>query len=115
MPDGSITFSTALDNAQLDKQLQSLKKKIISIEDKVSQKQAERTPFAEQSKQLAADLDAAKARLEYMKSGREFFTSGQISAQTSMVKESEKAWVAVQSKVERYDTAINSATIELER
>ncbi len=115
MADGSITFSTNLDNSQLEKQLQSLKKKITSIEDKISQKQAERSPLAEQSKQLAATLDAAKARLEYMKSGQEFFTSGQITTQALAVKETEKSWGAVQSKVERYDTAINSATLELER
>lgn len=115
MADGSITFSTELDNAQLDKQLQSLKKKIGSIEDKISQKQSERTPLAAQSKQIAAELDAAKARLEYMKSGQEFFTSSQIEAQATAAKETEKSWSATQAKVERYDAAINSATIELDR
>lgn len=115
MADGSITFSTALDNGQLEKQLQSLSKRIGSIEDKISQKQAERAPLAEQSKQLAADLDAAKARLEYMKSGQEFFTGAQVKTQTEAIKGMESDWSNVQGRVERYDTAINNATLELDR
>lgn len=115
MADGSITFSTALDNGQLEKQLQSLSKRIGSIEDKISQKQAERAPLAEQSKQLAADLDAAKARLEYMKSGQEFFTGAQVKTQTEAIKGMESDWSNVQGRVERYDAAISNATLELER
>ncbi|BAK99017.1 hypothetical protein OBV_18190 [Oscillibacter valericigenes Sjm18-20] len=115
MADGSIIFSTALDNKELEKQYQSLAKKIDRINEKIMQNQAERAPLAGQSKQIAAELDAAKARLEYMKSGQEFFTSSQIEAQATAAKETEKSWGTTQAKVERYDAAINSATIELDR
>ncbi|MEA4933735.1 MAG: hypothetical protein VB071_09220, partial [Lawsonibacter sp.] len=66
MNDGKITFTTALDNKELEKQLSSLTKKVASIEDKINQKQAEKMPLVEQAKQLGAELDVAKAKLYEM-------------------------------------------------
>jgi hypothetical protein len=115
MPDGAITFSTALDNKELDKQLSGLTKKITNIEDRISQKRAERAPLAGQSKQLAAQLDAAKAHLEYMQSGEKFFTSASFKDQQATIQATQKEFDGMQNRVERYDDAINRATIELDR
>lgn len=115
MADGSITFSTDLDNAQLEKQLQSLKKKISSIEGQISQKQAEKMPLVKQSAELAANLDAAKSRLEYMQSGKEFFKGSKIDEQVEKVNGIQKEYEKVQKQVERYDTAIQNTTITLNR
>lgn len=115
MNDGAIVFSTELDNKELEKQLNSLTRKIDSIQDRINQKQAERSPLAEQSKQIAAQLDAAKARLEYMQSGEKFFSSFSIQDQEAVISGLQKEWDGVQTKVERYDDAINRATIELNR
>lgn len=112
---GDITFSTALDNSELEKQLNNLDKKIQAQTNKLNQKQAERAPLASQSEQLAADLDAAKARLDYMKSGQEFFPADSITQQEVALKGTQKEWDTVQSKVDRYDTAIANASTELER
>lgn len=115
MADGSITFSTDLDNAQLEKQLQSLKKKISSIEGQISQKQAEKMPLVKQSAELAANLDAAKSRLEYMQSGKEFFPAASVQEQAAAVKSIESDWNKAQGRVERYDAAISNANIKLDR
>lgn len=115
MADGSITFSTDLDNAKLEKQLQSLKKKISSIEGQISQKQAEKMPLVKQSAELAANLDAAKSRLEYMRSGKEFFPAASVQEQAAAVKSIESDWNKAQGRVERYDAAISNANIKLDR
>lgn len=115
MADGSITFSTDLDNVQLEKQLQSLKKKISSIEGQISQKQAEKMPLVKQSAELAANLDAAKSRLEYMQSGKEFFPAASVQEQAAAVKSIESDWNKAQGRVERYDAAISNANIKLDR
>lgn len=115
MADGSITFSTDLDNAQLEKQLQSLKKKVSSIEGQISQKQAEKMPLVKQSAELAANLDAAKSRLEYMQSGKEFFPAASVQEQAAAVKSIESDWNKAQGRVERYDAAISNANIKLDR
>lgn len=110
---GSITFSTELDNKELESQLSGLKKKITRQEDEVNRKQAARAPLAEQSQQLAADLDAAKARLDYMKSRQSAISSESITQQAETVSALQGQWTATQSRVERYDTAIAKATTEL--
>ncbi len=115
MSDGTITFKTALDNKQLERQLNSVAKKIESIEDRIRQKQAERAALAQESAVLAARLDEAKARLAYMESGKEFFFRSQIKAQQAEVNQLQRQWDAVQARVERYDMAIQNATYELER
>lgn len=115
MNDGSIVFSTALDNKQLEKQLGSITKKIESIQDKIDQKRAEQAPLAQQSSRLAAQLDAAKAQLEYMQSGEKFFSSFAIEQQENAVRATQKEWDSIQGRVDKYDEAIRRATIELDR
>ena len=115
MNDGAITFSTELDNKELEKQLSGLTRKIDRLNDKINQKQAERSPLAEQSRQLVAQLDAAKARLEYMRSGEQFFTSDHIAEQAASVKTMQGDWDRIEAKVDKYDSAISSATIALNR
>ena len=110
---GSITFSTELDNKELESQLSSLKKKITRQEDEVNRKQAARAPLADQSQQLAADLDAAKARLEYMKSQQSAIAPESIAQQAGTVSALQGQWNTTQSQVERYDAAISKATTEL--
>ena len=109
---GSITFSTELDNKELESQLSSLKKKITRQEDEVNRKQAARAPLADQSQQLAADLDAAKARLEYMKSQQSAIAPESIAQQAGTVSALQGQWNTTQSQVERYDAAISKATTE---
>ena len=61
--DGYITYSTKLDNAQLEKDLAKSTKKVEQLEKKAQSNSAKRLPLAEQTKKLGAELDAAKMKL----------------------------------------------------
>ncbi|WP_050697622.1 hypothetical protein [Anaeromassilibacillus senegalensis] len=113
--DGSITISTHLDNQELERELNSLTRKIETIKERISRMQAERTPLAEQSAQMAANLDEEKARLDRMKNGPEYFSRSSIREQESVVRQLQAEWDRVQGRVERYDTNIQNATRELNR
>lgn len=113
MSDGSIVISTQVDDAQAQKELDQLNKRIQKLEDKIYSKQQQQLPLVEEAKRLGAELDAAKAKLEEMRGGGEFFTSAQIAEQEQLVSGMQKSWDAVQSQVERYDRGIEQANIEL--
>lgn len=106
MTDGHITFSTDLDNKELEKKLYKLNSDIKKKTEKLLQLKDERAPLAEQSAQVAADLDRAKQTLDYMRSGKEFFPAQSIKEQESTVRQLQKEFDAVQSKVESYDAKI---------
>ena len=111
--DGSIVIDVDLDNKKAQQELNKLNKKIESLNDQIYIKQQQQMPLIEQSKQLGAELDAAKAKLESMKSGGEFFTSSSINQQAEKVKQLQKEWDAVQKKVESYDASIEKSNIAL--
>lgn len=67
MHDGSITFSTALDNAQLEKDLENLTKKIEKQEQKIADLGSKRDKAKEKSLFDGAALDAEKAKLQEIK------------------------------------------------
>lgn len=113
--DGSIIISTHLDNQELERELNRLTRKIEAIEERITQRQAERMPLAEQSAQLAANLDEAKARLDQMRNGPEYFSRNSIRDQEAIVRQLQTEWDRIQGRVERYDTSIQNATLELNR
>ena len=67
MADGSVTFSTALDNKQLEKELASLTKKIEKDERTVAELQEKLDQTKKSSVLSAAELDAEKAKLQELK------------------------------------------------
>lgn len=115
MADGSVIIKADVDDKQAQAELNRLTKKIDSLNEKISDKKQEQMPLVEQSKQLAAVLDDAKAKLDYMKSGDAFFTSSSIKEQEQTVASLQKEWDGVQKKVEAMDTSIAKDTRSLER
>lgn len=67
MHDGSITFSTELDNKQLEKDLAGLTKKIEKQEQKIADLSAKRDRAKEKSIFDVKELDAEKAKLKELK------------------------------------------------
>ena len=63
MADGSITYSTKLDNADLEKDLAAANKKVERLEAQIQKSSNKRLPIAKQVADLGAQLDAAKAKL----------------------------------------------------
>lgn len=59
--DGTITFSTKLDNTELDKALRQAERKIESLEDKIAGKRAEKTVYEQAMERLAAEAQEASA------------------------------------------------------
>ena len=67
MADGSIIFSTALDNAQLEKDLAALNKRIVKKEQDIAKLRSQLDAGREKGLFDAAALDAEKAKLEGLK------------------------------------------------
>lgn len=70
MHDGSITFSTALDNKQLEKDLAGLIKKIEKAEQKVADLSSKIDAAKKKSLFDGAKLDAEKAKLQEIKASQ---------------------------------------------
>lgn len=113
--DGSVIIRVNVNAAEADKELVRLTKKINALNERISDKKQDQMPLVEQSKQLAAVLDDAKAKLDYMKSGDAFFTSSSIKDQEQTVASLQKEWDGVQKKVETMNASIAKDTRSLER
>ena len=113
--DGSIVFDVQIDDQQAQKELNRLNKRIQTLTDQIYSKQKLQMPLVEQSKQLAAQLDAAKVSLQNMQgTGGVSFNADQISDQRERVRLLQAEWNKVQGKVDRYEDVIRKATTELE-
>lgn len=113
--DGSVIIKTDLDDKQAQAELNRLTKKIDTLNNKISDKRQEQMPLVEQSKQIAANLDAAKVRLDQMRSGDEFVTSASMQQQEQTVTALQKDFDSVQKKIEMMDASIQKGTRNLER
>lgn len=114
MADGSIVIEVNADDKRAQQELNRLNRKIQTLNDQIYVKQRQRMPLVEQSRQLGAQLDEAKAKLESMRSGAEFNTSAAIEEQAARVKTLQKEWDAVQRQVENYDSQIKKANISID-
>ena len=61
--DGYITYSTKLDNSDLEKDLSSTTKKIESLEKQLQKNSDKRLPLSQRVSELGGQLDEAKAKL----------------------------------------------------
>lgn len=114
MADGTIIINTEIDSTQAQKELNALTKKISGLSEKLNDLEREKLPLVEQSAQLGANLDAAKATLEHMKSGAEFFTSDSIANQQAQVNAMQKEFDSAASKVETINAKINKTAASLD-
>lgn len=112
--DGSIVVEAKVDSEKAQKELNRLTQKIDTINEKIYSKKQQKMPLVEQAKQLGAELDSAKARFDYMQSGKEFFSTSAIKEQESTVKSIQKEWDGVQRKIEQIDASVQRDNITLE-
>ncbi len=114
MADGTITFSTALDNKQLEKELQSTLKKINSLEKSIAEMGSGRNALAEQAKEMGAQLDAAKQKLYEMQSAAKgVYSKEAIADQKTLVSGLQSEWNKINSRVDSYDQKIKNSTASL--
>lgn len=114
MADGSIVFDTSLDNKTLERQLNSLKRKMQSLNDQIYTKQQQQIPLVAQSKQLAAQLDIAKAKLYEMQTAPTRASDTAIARQKETVQSLQSQWNSVQNRVESYGRSIEESTTQLD-
>ncbi len=138
MQAGSITFSTALDNEHLEKDLQSLTKKIEKKEREIAELTEKRDLAQKKGVFDAAVLDEEKAKLQELKDrladlrnmskdkSYDLETREGYAAQISDVKQAledqrtrvnalQKEWNQTESEVERYTSKLAEAENELHR
>ena len=112
--DGSIVIESKLDNAQAEKDLDRLTKKIENIERDISGKQVEKAKWVQSAEELGVQLDSAKAKLyEMQTAAKGVFSAEQISMQKETVNSLQSQWNAAENQVEKYDRQIQSATTKL--
>lgn len=114
MADGSVVVEVNVDDKQAQKELNALTRKISGLSEKLNDLEREKLPLVEQSAQLGANLDAAKATLEHMKSGAEFFTSDSIANQQAQVNAMQKDFDSAALKVETINAKINKTAASLD-
>lgn len=113
--DGTIIIKTDIDDKAAQTELNQLTKKIDALNEKINDKKQKQMPLVEQSAQLAASLDRAKATLAEMQSGNAFYTDAAVKEQEATVKRLQKEFDTVAGKVEKMGDAISSDTSKLER
>lgn len=106
MSDGSVVVEVNVDDKQAQKELNSITQKIERISEKLKEQNTGKTEIVKQSAQLGAQLDVAKAKLEYMKSGQEFFTSDSILGQEKNVSALQKEFDAAADKLDKANEKI---------
>lgn len=113
--DGSIVFSTEIDDKQAQAELKKLEAKIEKLNSKIYDKRQAQLPLVEQSKQLGAALDAAQQKLEDMRNGTSFYyTKSQIKDQEKEVKILDKQFQALNNRIDKIGESIASDTRNLD-
>lgn len=113
--DGSVIIGAEIDDKQAQAELNRLSKKIDALNNKIADKKQEKMPLVEQTKQLAANLDAAKAKLDQMQSGKEFFPAESVKEQERTVKSLQKEYDTADKSLQNMDKAIQNDTTALNR
>lgn len=113
--DGSIVFSTEIDDKQAQAELKKLEAKIEKLNSKIYDKRQAQLPLVEQSKQLGAALDAAQQKLKDMRNGTSFYyTKSQIKNQEKEVKALDKQFQALNNRIDKIGDSIASDTRNLD-
>lgn len=134
MADGSIEFSTTLDNSDLEAKLKDAEKKVDDLKRKIESKTAERNGIAEQMKQANEEINRARESIEKLKQRREELkasggTSGQLEAVSNEIGKELTSWeqqnaaldklqsklFAVDDEVEGYTNSLKSAEAEYDK
>lgn len=137
MHDGSIVFNTKIDNANVEKDLKDLERKIRSSEDSISKNENAKLPLVKQAGQLGEKLDEAKRNLDYI---RQEMTAVQaamapgsspadyvaasadyervraaLDVQEKEAQDLQKEWDKINGKIDEYDLKIERSRQEIQR
>jgi len=113
--DGSITFSTALDNSQLEKDLKQAERDVESLRRKVEQTSAKRSGIEEQMERADRAIDATKAKMRELAEAGELTPSvaerfnAQLEKQYEAQDRLNEKWQKLNEQVETYEKQLEGA------
>lgn len=136
MPDGKITFSTALDNAGIQKDLKRAEREIRKYEETISKAMDAKLPLVKRLEELDRKIAQSKETLKLFKSdlssaqralmsGNEsdrIAAEGQIpnllkiiDGQEKEVSSLKKQWASVNEEIRKYDNTIEKSTNSMQK
>lgn len=133
MADGKITFSVWLDAEEAQKELNSVKKKIIDLEATLQKQMTIKSGLEQEMQNAAAAAQEAKEKLQQLEQERLRMgaanlakrgtysvadmqeITARIEAQKASVQESEKAYQTISAAVDKQNAKIAETNAELER
>lgn len=113
--DGSVIIKAEIDDKQAQRELNALSKKIDVLQEKLNSKKAKRDAFASDFRNVGAQLDVAKAKLDQMKNSGEFFTSDAIKQQEATVASIQSEFDKMDEKLKSQDERIKDSADNLDR
>lgn len=113
--DGSVVIGVDMNISDAEKELERLRKKVLSLEDSLRETDFRKSKLAEQSAEMAVNLDAAKSKLYEMESAAQgVFPKEQIEEQKNLVKVLQAEWDKIENEIDKCNNAIRDGNIELE-
>lgn len=113
--DGSIVIETRVDNKEAQRELNSLTRKIDTLQEKLNQKQGKQSALAEEARQIGIEFDNARKKLAEMQSGDRFYTKAHIQEQANTVRMLEQEWDKTRMAADKLNSEIYDGTQELNR
>lgn len=113
--DGSVIIKAEIDDKQAQRELNALSKKIDALQEKLNSKKAKRDAFASDFRNVGAQLDVAKAKLDQMKNSGEFFTSDAVKQQEATVASIQSEFDKMDEKLKSQDERIKDSADNLDR
>lgn len=108
MHDGALIFKTKIDNADVQKDLNKVKREIEKTMESISKAETERMPLLKQAEDLKKKLQEARAELSYIK-------DEQSAAQAAIGGPSLEEHMAALDKLPELDEAAESAKANIEK
>lgn len=117
MADGSIVFSTQLDNKDLEKQLAKTRKEIAKLQQSVYDKENKKSPLVQQAQELEEKMKAARAEVKKYGAQWQAGTTGSDKSQSEAIAKLQQLEVQhgkIVEQVNRIDKSLLPAYTKLE-
>ena len=117
MADGSVTFSTALDNKQLEKELIRTKKEIEKLEQTAAGQELKKSPLIQQAQELEQKIKAARAEVGKYQADWAAGVAGADKNQSmaiSRAQELESTHAKVVAQIDKVDSKLSPAYEKLD-
>ena len=112
MQDGSITISTKLDNADLERELSKMKKQIEKLEQSTSAQEAKKAPLVQQAQELEVRMREARAEVDRYRSAWAAGVSGADKEQSEAISKTqqlEAEHAKVVAQIDKIDAKLQPA------